>query len=103
MLRHFGNALVCPWRRLLSHHYYGHLERCHDDIVHGQLVAWCKYSSIAFTLLLQALKTKQKVTDQKLQQTEDSYSQAKQLYDEITDELYEELPTFFDRCVRVDR
>lgn len=46
---------------------------------------------------LQALKTKQKVTDQKLQQAEDSYSQAKQLYDEITDELYEELPSFFDR------
>lgn len=48
---------------------------------------------------MQALKTKQKVTDQKLQQSEDSYSQAKQLYDEITDELYEELPTFFDRLV----
>ena len=46
---------------------------------------------------LQALKSKQKVTDQKLQQAEESYSQAKQLYDEITDELYEELPTFFDR------
>ena len=40
---------------------------------------------------------KQKVTDQKLQQGEESYSQAKQLFDEITDELYEELPTFFDR------
>ena len=45
------------------------------------------------------MKTKQKVTDQKLQQAEDTYSQAKQLYDEITDELYEELPNFFDRYV----
>lgn len=49
---------------------------------------------------LQALKTKQKVTDQKLQTAEDSYSQAKQLYDELTDDLYEELPTFFDRLER---
>jgi len=37
------------------------------------------------------------VTDQKLQQAEDSYTQAKLLYDEITDELYDELPSFFDR------
>ena len=46
---------------------------------------------------LKALKGKQKVTDQKLQQAEDTYSQAKRLYDELTDELYEELPSFFDR------
>lgn len=56
---------------------------------------------ISTLLLLQALKTKQKVTDQKLQQAEENYSQSKQLYDEITDELYEELPTFFDRWVKV--
>ena len=54
-------------------------------------------SGVLYFPLYQALKTKQKVTDQKLQQGEESYSQAKQLFDEITDELYEELPTFFDR------
>lgn len=49
---------------------------------------------------LEALKNKQKATDQKIAQSEDSYSQAKQLYDEITDELYEELPTFFDSRIQ---
>ena len=45
----------------------------------------------------QSTKAKQKVTDQKLQQTEEAFAHAKQLYDEITDELYEELPAFYDR------
>ena len=30
-------------------------------------------------------------------QVEDQYSDAKQIYDELTDELYEELPSFYDR------
>ena len=46
---------------------------------------------------LEQVKSKQKVNDQKVQQAEEAYTQAKQLYDEITDELYEELPTFYDR------
>lgn len=46
---------------------------------------------------LQSTRAKQKVTDQKIQQVEEAFSHAKQLYDEITDELYEELPTFYDR------
>ena len=48
-------------------------------------------------MALQTTKAKQKVTDQKIQQTEEAFSHAKQLYDEITDELYEELPAFYDR------
>ena len=56
-----------------------------------------KFCTWCYTPTPPALKMKQKVTDQKLQQGEESYSQAKQLFDEITDELYEELPTFFDR------
>ena len=51
--------------------------------------------------LSQSLRAKAKVNDQKIQQAEESYTHAKQLYDEITDELYEELPTFYDRCVCV--
>jgi len=31
-------------------------------------------------------------------QVEEQYSEAKQIYDELTDELYEELPSFYDRC-----
>ena len=46
---------------------------------------------------LQTTRAKQKVTDQKIQQAEEAFSHAKQLYDEITDELYEELPAFYDR------
>lgn len=38
-----------------------------------------------------------KVSDQKLQQAEEAHAAAKQLFDEITDDLYEELPTFYDR------
>ena len=45
----------------------------------------------------QSIKAKPKVTDQKIQQAEESYTHAKQLYDEITDQLYDELPTFYDR------
>ena len=45
----------------------------------------------------QTTRSKQKVTDQKIQQAEEAFSHAKQLYDEITDELYEELPAFYDR------
>ena len=30
-------------------------------------------------------------------QAEDSYIEAKQIYDELTDELYDELPSFYDR------
>lgn len=46
---------------------------------------------------MQSTRAKQKVTDQKIQQVEEAFSHAKQLYDEITDELYEELPAFYDR------
>ena len=48
---------------------------------------------------LQVVKGKTKVSEQKVQQTEDAFLHAKQLFDEITDELYEELPTFYDRLV----
>ena len=48
---------------------------------------------------LEHAKSKVRVNDQKIQQAEEMHTQAKQLYDEITDELYEELPTFYDRCV----
>ena len=48
---------------------------------------------------LEQAKSKAKVNDQKLQQAEETHTQAKQLYDELTDDLYEELPTFYDRCV----
>ena len=41
------------------------------------------------------------MSDHKVQQAEEAFTHAKQLYDEITDELYEELPTFYDRCVCV--
>ena len=51
---------------------------------------------------LEHAKSKAKVNDQKMQQAEEMHMQAKQLYDEITDELYEELPTFYDRCVQLD-
>ncbi len=37
------------------------------------------------------------MTDQKVQAAEEAYTHAKQLYDEISDELYEELPSFYDR------
>ena len=46
---------------------------------------------------LEHAKSKAKVNDQKVQQAEETHTQAKQLYDEITDELYEELPTLYDR------
>lgn len=46
---------------------------------------------------VQSIKAKPKVTDQKIQQAEEAYTNAKQLYDEITDQLYDELPTFYDR------
>ena len=46
---------------------------------------------------LEHAKSKAKVSDQKVQQAEETHTQAKQLYDEITDELYEELPTLYDR------
>lgn len=49
---------------------------------------------------LEHSKAKVKVNDQKIQQAEESYTQAKQLYDEITDELYEELPTFYDSRIQ---
>ena len=48
---------------------------------------------------LEQAKSKAKVNDQKVLQAEETHTQAKQLFDEITDELYEELPTFYDRCV----
>ncbi len=32
-------------------------------------------------------------------QAEESYIEAKQIYDELTDELYDELPSFYDRYV----
>ena len=63
---------------------------------------WMKcalYYSVCVNSCTTGSQTKQKVTDQKLQQAEELYSQTKLLYDEITDELYEELPTFFDRSV----
>ena len=41
-------------------------------------------------------KSKAKVNDQKVQHTEETHTQAKQLYDEITDEHYKELPTLYD-------
>ena len=44
-------------------------------------------------------KSKAKVNDQKVQHAEETHTQAKQLYDEITDELYEELPTLYDNEV----
>ena len=47
----------------------------------------------------QETRQKQKVTDIKIQQAEDAYLQAKQAFDEVTDVLYEELPTLFDRWV----
>ena len=54
---------------------------------------------------LQKMKTKDAVKskgqDTKLQHAEEKYTQAKQLYDEITDELYKELPSLYDRLVRV--
>ena len=50
-----------------------------------------------YVFVFQSTKAKQKATDQKLQHTEEAFSHAKQLYDEITDELYEELPAFYDR------
>ena len=53
--------------------------------------------TLTVTMALQTTKAKQKVTEQKIQQTEEAFSHAKQLYDEITDELYEELPAFYDR------
>ena len=46
---------------------------------------------------LEHAKSKAKVSDQKVQQAEETHTQAKQLFDEITDELYEELPTLYDR------
>jgi hypothetical protein len=52
--------------------------------------------SLFFTPV-QTTRSKQKVTDQKIQQAEEAFSHAKQLYDEITDDLYEELPAFYDR------
>lgn len=45
---------------------------------------------------LEETRQKQKVTDIKIQQAEDAYLQAKQAFDEVTDVLYEELPTLFD-------
>ncbi len=52
-------------------------------------------------MTFQSVKSKPKVTEQKVQQAEEAYTQAKQLYDEISDELYEELPSFYDRYVFV--
>lgn len=49
---------------------------------------------------LENLKTKQKVTEQKLHHSEEAYAHAKQLYDELTDDLYEELPTFYDSRIQ---
>nr|CAC83970.1 putative aggregation factor [Geodia cydonium] len=49
---------------------------------------------------LEHAKSKAKVNDQKVQQAEDTHTQAKQLYDEITDELYEELPTLYDSRIQ---
>ena len=60
-------------------------------------VCVCVCVSHEHLLLLQSTRAKQKVTDQKIQQAEEAFSHAKQLYDEITDELYEELPAFYDR------
>ncbi len=37
------------------------------------------------------------MTDLKIQQAEETYHQAKQAFDEVTDSLYEELPTLYDR------
>ena len=45
------------------------------------------------------MKTKGKASEQRVHAAEEAYTQAKQLYDEITDDLYEELPAFYDRCV----
>ena len=53
---------------------------------------------------LQKLKTKDavKAKGQDVKKhAEEKYTQAKQLYDEITDELYRELPSLYDRSVRV--
>lgn len=49
---------------------------------------------------MESTRAKQKVTDQKIQQAEEAFSHAKQLYDEITDELYEELPAFYDSRIQ---
>ena len=45
------------------------------------------------------MKAKVKVNETKVQQAEDAFLHAKQLFDEITDELYDELPTVYDRLV----
>ncbi len=45
----------------------------------------------------QSQRQKVKVNDLKLQQAEETFATAKQLFDELTDDLYEELPTFYDR------
>ncbi|XP_064397802.1 myc box-dependent-interacting protein 1-like [Halichondria panicea] len=49
---------------------------------------------------LDSIKAKPKVTDQKVQAAEEAYTHAKQLYDEISDELYEELPSFYDSRIQ---
>ncbi|CAI8001055.1 Myc box-dependent-interacting protein 1 [Geodia barretti] len=49
---------------------------------------------------LEHAKSKAKVRDQKVQQAEETHTQAKQLFDEITDELYEELPTLYDSRIQ---
>ena len=48
---------------------------------------------------LEHAKSKVKVNDQKILQAEETHTLAKQFYDEIADELYEELPTLYDRSV----
>ncbi|XP_011402553.1 PREDICTED: amphiphysin-like isoform X2 [Amphimedon queenslandica] len=45
---------------------------------------------------LEAARQNKKVTEVKLQQFEDTYHNAKAAFDEVTDKLYDELPTLFD-------
>ena len=40
---------------------------------------------------------KAKVNDAKLAQAETEFEEARHVYDSLTNELYEELPTFYDR------
>lgn len=49
------------------------------------------------SLHLQAARQNKKLTEVKLQQFEDTYHNAKAAFDEVTDKLYDELPTLFDR------
>ena len=46
---------------------------------------------------IQSTRQKQNVNPAKIQQSEDNFHRAKQAFDEVADELYEELPALYDR------